>query len=74
MSATHAYLATKPCGCAPWICVDDCRTREQRADLARSVAEHIRDGYAVERLPAKQAAQRFGWCPEHKPATQEEML
>jgi hypothetical protein len=67
--ATHDYLATKPCGCAPGVCVD-----LGDASTAKFVAEWIRDGYAVERVTHAEVRERLGYCAAHKPAEQEKLL
>ncbi len=43
---THAYIGRKPCGCVVCVCID-----AHDKDTAKSVAEYIREGLAVERVP-----------------------
>jgi hypothetical protein len=62
-TATHSYLAIDHCGCPFWISID---MPSIKKDLAKEIAKHVRAGYAVERLPRKEASERFQLPCVHK--------
>jgi molybdopterin-guanine dinucleotide biosynthesis protein A len=62
-NATHAYIALRECGCPFWISID---MPSIKKDLAKEIAKHVRAGYAVERLPRKEASERFQLPCVHK--------
>lgn len=53
---THCYVGMLPCGCGAAIVRD---MPEFKQDTAKDVAEFIKLGYAVERLPHAAACERF---------------
>lgn len=71
---THCYIGRKRCGCVTTIVVDE---PEYPKDTAKSVADFIRDGYAVERMTIEdgKAALTFDCEHDKKPvSTQQEMF
>lgn len=73
MSRQLDYLGTRPCGCAPAWCSGDLPLRE----VARAVAQMIRDGLNVERVTTEESRHRVGFCAVHqrqRPEQQEELF
>lgn len=60
MAANHysdsVYLAVKPCGCVSGLCVADL---SHRHDTARTIAEWISDGFAIDRVSRQVGIDRF---------------
>jgi hypothetical protein len=48
--ATHIYFGELPCGCIEVVCAD---IPEIKKETAKSVAEMIKNGYAVKRIPVE---------------------
>lgn len=66
-SFTHHYVGRAPCGCVYASCYD-----LGDKDTARTVAEWIKDGLTVERLPRKEAGEALmaGLNCQHEPQGQ----
>jgi hypothetical protein len=69
----YDYIGVKECGCVVAICHD-----LGDKETAKEVAELIRSGLHVERVPVAEAVRRFGRCTHGKPmpeqATQPPLL
>lgn len=59
MSEPMAYVGKKPCGCIVAFVVDDPKYPK---DTAKSVAEFIRSGYAVERVTVEESRKIVSRC------------
>jgi hypothetical protein len=68
--ATHAYVGTTACGCVVAGCVD---VPGRERDTARTVAEYVRDGCTVERVPIGDARTRLQEC-HHEPSNAQAAL
>jgi hypothetical protein len=55
IAATHCYLGVRPCGCAPLWLVD---MPDLAAETAKIIAQAIRDGMVIERVPLEPES---GW-------------
>lgn len=53
------YLGLKSCGCGVAACVDDPTNVE---DLAEAIAEFMREGLIIERVPMDDFPSRFKGC------------
>lgn len=75
--STHAYIGRLPeCGCVVAIVVD---APEIKKDVARHLADFVKRGYEVERVPLAEGAQMVGPCkhkdaPKPKPDAKQEAL
>ena len=58
-----AYIGIEPCGCVSAATVD---SPDRKRDVAKFVAELLRDGCTVERVSVKDARTRLALCP-HNP-------
>jgi len=59
---THAYLGLKDCGCAVAAVVDE---KNHQKDVAKSVANFIKDGLRIERVTIEEARETLHSC-DHK--------
>lgn len=54
------YVGVKPCGCVPFACADEPR-------MGRDIADAVKRGLALERVPVAQARERFAYkCGVHQ--------
>jgi hypothetical protein len=72
MNEKYAYIGRKrECKCAVAIIVDQ---PEYRRDVAKQVAEFIRDGYVVEYVDLEQGIQLVHSCPHRTPVANQAAL
>lgn len=55
-NATHAYLGYSECGCPVFISLD---IPSGRKELAKEIADFVRQGLPIERLPKDEAKEKF---------------
>lgn len=68
------YVGRRPCGCVAYAAVDR-PAAERRNDIARDVAEMIREGWTVERQTAAWVRSNWGpGCAQCSPAAVQEQL
>lgn len=66
-----AYVAKKPCGCICSAVVDE---PNHKRDVAKDVAEWIREGLTIEHVTVQHVRENFvGWQCPHEPVAPEQM-
>lgn len=65
MSNEYVYIGAAPCGCVVSACID---SQGHERDTAKSIAESVRQGLLVSRIP-NSAASPFTKCDSHKDIT-----